>query len=199
MRHLPVLCSTAFVISVLGASRALGADEHAGGGTPNPLAIAFDTALWAILIFVGMLFFLRAKAWGPILEGLQKREETIRSSLEEAKKTRDEMAQMRAAFQKELAEAHQQIPQLMEEGRKKAEEMANEMRAKAAADIQGERERLRREVEIAKDQAIKQLWEQAAQLATLISAKAIGRALSEDDHRRLLDESLQEMRQAERN
>jgi F-type H+-transporting ATPase subunit b len=199
MRHLLILCSTAFVITVLGASRALGADEHAGAGTPNPLAIAFDTALWAILIFVGMLFFLRAKAWGPILEGLQKREETIRSSLEEAKKTRDEMAQMRAAFQKELAEAHQQIPQLMEEGRKKAEEMANEMRAKAAADIQAERERLRREVEIAKDQAIKQLWEQAAQLATLISAKAIGRALSEDDHRRLLEESLQEMRQAERN
>ncbi len=161
--------------------------------------LAFDTGLWAIVIFVGLLVVLRFKAWNPILEGLQKREEAIRSSLEEAKKTRDEMAAMRTAFQKELADAHQQIPQLMEEARKKAEELAGEMRAKAAADIQTERERLRREVEIAKDQAIKQLWEQAAQLATLISAKAIGRALSEDDHRRLLDESLQEMRQAARN
>jgi len=203
MRHLLFLCSTAFAICVLGASRALGADDHGGGdpagGTPNPLAIAFDTAFWAIVIFVGLLFVLRAKAWGPILEGLQKREETIRSSLEEAKKTRDEMAAMRAQFQKELAEAHQEIPKLMEEGRKKAEELANEMRTKAAADIQAERERLRHEVEMAKDQAIKQLWEQAAQLATLISAKAIGRALTEDDHRRLLDESLQEMTPAAKN
>jgi F-type H+-transporting ATPase subunit b len=199
MRHLLVLCSTAFVLCALGVARASGADDHGGGAAPNPLAIAFDTALWAIVIFVGLLVVLRAKAWGPILEGLQKREETIRSSLEEAKKTRDEMAQMQAKFQKDMAEAQQRIPQLMEEARKKAEELSNEMRAKAAADIQGERERLRHEVELAKDQAIKHLWEQAAQLATLISAKVIGRSLSEDDHRRLLDEGLQEMRQAERN
>ena len=62
--------------------------------------------------------------------------------------------------------------------------------------FQTERDRLRREMDIAKDQAIKELWEQAAQLATLISAKAIGRSLTEDDHHRLLDEAMQEMRHA---
>ena len=158
-----------------------------------------DTALWAIVVFGGLLLILRGKAWGPILEGLQKREEAIRSSLEDAKKTRDEMEKMRADFQKELADAHQQIPALMEEARKKAESAANDMRAKAAAEIQTERERLRHEVAIAKDQAIKEIWEQAAQLATLISAKAIGRSLSDDDHRRLLDEAMVEMRQSVRN
>src|SRR5262249_27424942 len=135
----------------------------------------------------------------PILEGLNKREETIRSSLQEAKNTRDEMEKMRTEFQKELADAHQQIPILMEQARKKAEELANDMRAKAAADIQTERMRLRHEVEIAKDQAIKEMWEQAAQLATLISAKAIGRSLTEDDHRRLIDEAMEEIRQGARN
>jgi F0F1-type ATP synthase membrane subunit b/b' len=33
----------------------------------------------------------------------------------------------------------------------------------------------------------------SAQLATLISAKAIGRNLSEDDHRRLVDEALDDL------
>ena len=83
----------------------------------------------------------------------------------------------------------------MEEARKKAEEMSTEMRAKAAADIQTERERLRHEIALAKDQAIKEMWEQAAQLATLISAKAIGRSLTDEDHRRLFDEAMDEMRQ----
>jgi F-type H+-transporting ATPase subunit b len=73
------------------------------------------------------------------------------------------------------------------------------MRAKAAADIQAERQRLRHEVEMAKDQAIKEIWEQAANLATMISAKAIGRSLTDDDHRRLLDEAMGEMRQSVRN
>jgi F-type H+-transporting ATPase subunit b len=173
------------------------ADPH--GAPPGPLDLRYDTAIWAIVVFVGLLLILRSRAWGPILEGLQKREETIRSSLEEAKRTRQEMEKMRAEFQTELAEAHQQIPVLMEEARKKAEELANDMRAKAAADIQLERTRLRREVDIAKDQAIKEIWEQAANMATLISAKAIGRSLTDDDHRRLLDEAMGEIRQSVRN
>lgn len=198
MRNLLVVCA-AFVIVVLGPFPVLAADDHGSGAAPGPLTIIFETALWTVIIFVTMLIVLRAKAWNPILEGLQKREETIRSSLEEAKKTRDDMAAMQAKFQQEMAAAQQQIPLLMEEARKKAEEMAADMRARAAADIQTERERLRHEVEFAKDQAIKQMWEQASQLATLISAKVIGRSLNMEDHRRLLDEGLQEMSQAARN
>ena len=189
----------AFVTCVLCcASSAFGADDGHGGGSPNPLEIVFDTALWSLVIFLGLVFILHRKAWGPILDGLKKREETIRSSLDEAKKSRDDMEKMRANFQKEMAEAQQQIPKLMEDARKRAEEMSNEIRAKAVADIQTERERLRHEVEIAKDQAIKDLWAQSAQLATLISAKAIGRSLTEADHDRLLDEAMAEMRQAGR-
>ena len=90
----------------------------------GPVEFRADTALWALVVFVGLFLLLRTKAWGPILDGLKKREETIRSSLEEAKHTRDEMARIQAQFQKELADAHQQIPKLLEEARKDAEECA---------------------------------------------------------------------------
>ncbi len=186
MRSMLILCSAALAL-MAGAAPVFAAGD---GGL---LDLRYDTAIFSIIVFVALLLILRAKAWGPILEGLQKREETIRTSLEEAKQTRVAMEKLKADFQKELADAHQQIPALLEEARKDAERLSNEMRAKAVAEIQAERERLRREVDIAKDQAIKEIWEQAAQLATLMSAKAIGRALSEDDHRRLLDESLKEM------
>jgi F-type H+-transporting ATPase subunit b len=170
-----------------------GAAPAFAAGDNDLLGIRYDTALFSIVVFVGLLLILRAKAWGPILEGLKKREETIRSSLEEAKRTRDEMEQMRALFHKEMAEAQQQIPKLMEEARKKGDELAAQKLAEATTKIQADQERFRHEMEIAKDQAIKQLWEEAAQLATLISTKAIGRALTEDDHRRLIDEALHEM------
>ncbi len=192
MRYSLIIRSVAILLLAGCASVAQAAEKEAGA-TPNPLAIVFDTALWTIVIFLGLLFILNKKAWGPIVEGLQKREEAIRSSLDEAKKVRSDMAAMKAEFEKELAETHQQIPKLMEDARKKAEELGAEMRAKAATDIQTERDRLRREIDIATDQAIKKLWEEAAQLATLISAKAIGKSLGEDDHRRLIDEALHEM------
>jgi F-type H+-transporting ATPase subunit b len=201
MPRLLKLLALLILVLLCFASPALAADEpgHGSHGAPNAMEFREDTAIWSVVVFGVLLFILWTKAWPSVLEGLQKREETIRTSLEEAKKTRTDMEAMRAEFQKELAAAHQQIPQLMEDARKKAEALSNEMRAKAVADIQTERDRLRHEVETAKDQAIKELWEQASQLATLISAKAIGRSLTEDDHRRLLDEAMGEMSQAARN
>ena len=159
--------------TLCGAALLVAAAPVLAAGSTDPLHIRYDTALFSCIVFIVLLAILYFKAWGPILEGLKKREETIRSSLEEAKKTRSDMEAMRAQFQKELAEAHQEIPKLIDEARRDAEALSNEMRTKATAEIQADRDRLRREIEIAKDQAIKQIWEQAAQLATLISAKAI--------------------------
>jgi F-type H+-transporting ATPase subunit b len=180
------------------ATPLLAAPDHGGGGggAADPMELRADTAIWAFVVFVGLFAVLYFKAWGPILQGLQKREETIRSSLDEAKKTRAEMELLRANFQKEMAAAQQQIPALLEEARKKGDEAVKLRLDEAAVKIQADQERFRREIEIAKDQAIKQLWDQAAQLATLISAKAIGRSLTDDDHRRLLDEAMQEMSRA---
>ncbi len=179
------------------ASLAQAAAEKSGAA-PSAMDLRWDTAIWSVAVFLILVIVLRAKAWGPILEGLTKREETIRTSLEEAKKTRDEMVAIQAKFQKELAEAHQQIPKLMEEARKKAEEMTNEMRARGMADVQVERERLRREMDIAKDQALKELWEQTAMLASVLSTKALGRTVTPDDHSRLLDDAMKEIAQSSR-
>jgi F-type H+-transporting ATPase subunit b len=135
-------------------------------------------------------------AWGPMLEGLQKREETIKNSVEEAKHARAETERIAAEFKAKMDQAYAEIPKIMEQARREAEAFKEDMRAQTAKDIQTERQRLRREIETARDQALQELWNQAAQLATLISAKAIGRALTEDDHRRLLDEAIVELGQA---
>lgn len=152
-----------------------------------------DLALWTIIIFVALIWVLRRTAWGPMLEGLQKREEMIRESVEEAKKTREDMEQLRLKFKQELDAAHAQIPALMDQARASAQRMAEEMRAKANEEIQSEKQRARHELEVARDQALQELWTQAAQLATLISAKAIRRTLSEEDHRRLVEEAMHEI------
>ena len=160
---------------------------------PDILAPRFDLTIWSIIIFVILFLVLRKFAWGPILEGLTKRERNIEGAIEEAKRVREEMAKLKSDFDRQIAEANQQIPKLMEEARRAAEQLKEEMRAQGMADIQAERQRLRREIETARDQAIQEIWGQAANLATLISARAIRRTLSAEDQRRLNDEALAEM------
>jgi F0F1-type ATP synthase membrane subunit b/b' len=105
------------------------------------------------------------------------------------------MERVKAEFQRELEAAHQQIPKLMEEARRKAQELADEMRAKANADIAAERQRLRRELDTATDQALQQLLTKAADLATTIAGKAIRRSLTAEDQQRLAEVALNEMRE----
>jgi F-type H+-transporting ATPase subunit b len=177
------------------AHGAAGKDGHKEDKPFNPLEVVSDLAIWTTVVFLLLFFILKRYAWGPMLEGLRKREETIRAAVEEAQRARIEAEKARAEFQQEMARAQQQIPAIMEEARKKADKLVEELRIKATEEIAADRQRLRREVETAKDQALADIWGQAAQLATLISAKAIRRELSPEDHRRLVDEAMDELRQ----
>jgi F-type H+-transporting ATPase subunit b len=164
--------------------------------TPNPMEIVWDLGLWAIVVFVFLVLILRKAAWGPMLEGLQKREQTIKDAVDEAKKARADTERITKEFKGKMDEAYAEIPKMMETARRDAENFKEEMRAQTTKEIATERQRLRREIETARDQALQELWSQAAQLATLISAKAIGRSLTEEDHRRLLDEAIADLGQA---
>lgn len=158
------------------------------------MALSWDLGLWAIVVFVLLFLVLKSKAWGPILEGLRKREETIRSAVEEAKLARNETQRLQAQYKAEMDAKFAEIPKIMEEARRDAEALKEELRSQANKEIGADRQRLRREIDSARDQALKEIWEQAAQLATLISAKVIGKSLSQEEHHRLIDESLQELR-----
>jgi F-type H+-transporting ATPase subunit b len=186
------------VLVVLTAGPALAAEAHEAvkEEAPQLFPWALELFIWTLVVFLILLWVLTKFAWRPMLEALRRREQTIRGAVEEAKITRAEMERMRADFEAKMAEANAQIPKMMAEARRHAEELAAEMRGRALADIQAERQRLRREMDMARDQALQELSAYTAQLATLISAKALGRYVSEDDHRRLFDEALGEMRQA---
>jgi F-type H+-transporting ATPase subunit b len=163
---------------------------------PDLLAIRWDLGLWTLVVFLLLLYILRKMAWGPMLEGLQRRETSIKSAIDEAHKAREEAQRLREQFDKKIAESEEKARAILEEGRRDAQRVGEEMTAKARAEIQTEKDRLQRELQSARDQALQQLWGQAADLATLISSKAIGRQLNPDDHRRLTDEALAELKQA---
>jgi F-type H+-transporting ATPase subunit b len=178
---------------------AWAAAEH-GGEKPGILSPRFDLGIWTIVVFGVLYLVLRyvtlpgasAPAFVMMLEGLRKREENIQRAIAEAQQTRAEAQRLREELQKQMDRAQQQVAALMDEARKDAERSAREIVAEARAEIQQERERLHREIEAAKDQALHEIWNHTARLATEVSAKAIGRQITIDDQRRLIEEALAE-------
>jgi len=177
--------------------------EHGGHadakvvGVPKGLFVgAIETSLWTIVVFVILFFVLRRFAWGPIVTGLNKREQSIAQDKRDADLARQEAASMRDKLSAEMARANAEIRAMLDKARADAQQTAAEELAKGKADLAAERDRLHRELGIAEDQVRKGIIDDAAKLATLISAKTIKKHLTEDDHRALVDEALREFRAA---
>jgi F-type H+-transporting ATPase subunit b len=166
---------------------------HEPAEKPSIITPVVDLTIWTIIVFVVLLAVLGRYAWKPMLDGLQRREQNIHAAMEEAQRARDEAQKVQAQFQAQMNEAAERVREMMDVARRDAQQLNDEMVAKAKSEITAERDRLRREIESARDQALSEIWNQTAQLATQISAKAIRRGLSEEDHRRLVDEALGEL------
>ena len=130
------------------------------------------------------------------LAGLQQREHNILSAQELAKKDREEAQRLRDELQKKMDAAAAEVREMFEKARREAQGAADEMTAKAKADIQTERDRLRRELDTAGDQVLQSILNRVGQMVTLVSSKVIRRELTGDDHRRLVDEALKDLGEA---
>ncbi len=167
-----------------------------GSGSDKMFLPALDLTLWTIVVFLILLFVLGKYAWGPMMKGLEAREHSIHSAVEEAHRAREETARLRDEVLRERARAEEEARATIEQARRDAQKQADELRAKAVAEIHAERDRLRRDLQLARDAALQDLWAQTARLATLVSSRAIGRELSPDDHRQLADEAIADLRRA---
>ncbi len=174
--------------SVYAAGPPEGAEERV-----SIFKLELGLGFWSIIVFTVLLLVLRKYAWGPMLEGLHKREKNIHEAIEEAQNARDEAQRLRDQFQREMDRAQEKVREIHDDARRRAQQAYDEMLAKARADIQTDRERLRREIDAARDQAIHELWTQTARLATMVAAKAIRREITGEDHRRLVDEAVAEL------
>jgi len=174
------------------AEEKLAKKEELDAGKVSGLT-RYDLGIWTLVVF-GLLFLLLSKtAWKPIMVGLQKREDTIAGYRNDAEAAKLEAEKLLAEVKAQRAKASEDVAAILAEARRDAEVFRDAEKARTGADIQAERDRLKREIESARDQALSEIWDKTVELATLVSTKAIGRSVSTDDHRRLIDESLTEL------
>jgi F-type H+-transporting ATPase subunit b len=157
----------------------------------------WDLGIYTLVVFGLLMFILGRYAWGPIIQGLQKREDIIRRARDEAEQALAEAQKFRDELAAQRASAADEVRGLMDEARRDAQALRDQMRADAAKDVQAERERLRREIDSARDQALQDIYTTAVQFAEEFAKKAIRRKLdlSPDERRRLVDDALTELQQ----
>jgi F-type H+-transporting ATPase subunit b len=194
MRRSLVLASVALlVLAVLCAPVGLAGDEHeaaAGHEKPGLLDVNVVVSAATVAVFVLLLLVLTKTAWKPILAGLQAREKTIRDQLEGAEKAHAEAKALLADHQARIAQANSEARAIVEEGRRDADALKAKIEGDAKAEAQRERDRALRDIELARQQALKDIYDQVASISTDIAGRIVQQKLDPAGHRRLVDDAV---------
>ncbi len=147
-----------------------------------PMLIAF-ILLWIIL----------AKFGWPLFEGmLEKREDTIRTSLEKSEEARQESERLLAEYREQLEGAKAQSQQILNNAKLSGDALEKEITAKAQAEAEAMIEKARVAIEAEKQAALRELQASVADTSIAVATRLIGEDFSDDDHRRLIERYVKE-------
>lgn len=186
------------VMGILVLAQAAFAAEAHGEGAVSPFTGNLGNAIWTLLIFGLVLYVLGRFAWGPILTGLQRRERFIYESLETAKRDREAAEARLKEYEHRLAAAREEASRIVEEGRRDAEVTRRKIEEEARSASDAMIERAKREIGVARDTALRDLYDHSADLATSMAMAVLKRQISQEDHSRMIQEALAGMGKQER-
>jgi F-type H+-transporting ATPase subunit b len=211
MIHIPFrfpLVSIALMAVAVMAVSASAADDHGHGpdighnvpagvsqeAFESPAWFQTDLALWTLAVFVLLMLLLTKFAWKPIMDGLEKREQGIAGMIAATQRANEEAKSMLASYERRLAEAADEVRGMLEEARRDAEATKQAIVTEARKAADDEQARAKREIGLARDEALSTIAERAGELAVEVAGKFLRDKLSADDQSRLVRDSVASIR-----
>ena len=160
----------------------------------NPLIqVTPGLMIWTIVCFLITLFVLKRYAFGPIQKAIDERRERIRQSLEEADHAREEARKLLEEHKQLISGAQTDAEEILSEARRVADANERRMREELEADRQRRLEETRKQIEAETRRALEQIRAEVAELALVATSKVTGKVLTDEDHRRLIEEAVGEL------
>lgn len=166
------------------------AEAARAGGTKSFYPGDLGQAIAAILIFGLLLFVLGKWAWGPIVRQLQDREHDIIETIESTQRSRGEAKDLLEQYQGKLDNAETEAAEILERSVKNAGAEGEKIIEIARQEAREVLKRGLADIKQAKRQAIRDMRDATAQLATEIASAIIDESLTPQVHNHLVDASI---------
>ena len=157
------------------------------------LDIHADLIWWTIITFVLLMLILRKVAWRPIIEALDAREEAMAQAKVDAEAAQEEGRKLLDEHRQMLTKAEAEAGDILLQAREAADRVRREITEQANVDAEAVHERATREIESAKNAALREVRDTIADLAVTAAGRILGEALDEERHRRLIDDMIAEL------
>ncbi|HEX8647530.1 MAG TPA: F0F1 ATP synthase subunit B [Thermoleophilaceae bacterium] len=175
---------------VLAATEGGAAKEEESGNflvSPN-----VGLMIWTLLAFGITLMILRKAAFPRIAEALDRRRVAIEESIEHAERTKVEADALLNEYRERLKEAREQAEDIVARARKAADRLEDEAKADAKKTRDEMMADTRREIEFETRRAVDEIRREVADLTVLATEKVTRKTLTDEDHKRLIEDALGE-------
>jgi F-type H+-transporting ATPase subunit b len=182
-----------FLAPTIAALPAIPAAAAEGGGGNAFITPQVGLFFWTALTFVALVLLLRRVAWKPLLGAIEARERSIRESLDQAKRDRDEAVSLLEQHREMLALARRERAEAVGAGQKDAERLKAEILGEAKKQREVLLGQTDAQIQALIRQAREELRAVAADLAIQAAGKLLAKNLDDATQRKLVEEYLADL------
>jgi len=168
-------------------------DPSHGNASPNmysPADVKFELTIATFIVFMLLLILLGKFAWGPISQGLDKREQHIATMIADAERNAKESEQRLRELEARLAAQAEEARQAISAARREGEVLKEKLVGEAHDAAQQEKERALVEIRGAKNAALREIAQKSVNTAVDLAKSLIHREVNAGDHAQLIKDSL---------
>ena len=147
--------------------------------------------LLAFLVFVGILLYFRVPA--AIAKLLDKRAESIKSDIAEARRLRDEAQEIYASYERRQREVKGQADAIVANARREALAQAEKAKLDLQASIERRLAAAQDQIASAESDAVRAVRDQAVQVAVAAASDVLGRQMGASDRSAGIDRAIDDV------
>lgn len=159
----------------------------------NPMT---STVFWSIVCFLVLFFVLWRFIFKPVNKMISTRQAEIRKNLDEADRQRDEALKYIEQQRVLLEQSKKEAKEIIENGRQTARKIQGEIEDRAHEKSRQMIDEALEEIKRQKEKSLNEVKNSIIDIAMQTTEKIILKSLSEEEHKRLVEESLQEVGKA---
>lgn len=156
----------------------------------SPSQVRYELAIATFVVFLLLVALLGKFAWGPISQGLDKREQHIATMIADAERNAAESESRLRELEARLAAQAEEARQAISAARREGDVLKERIVGEAHDAAQLEKERALVEIRSAKNAALREIAQKSVNTAVDLAKNLIHREVNAGDHAQLIKDSL---------
>lgn len=146
-----------------------------------------------VILFIIVYWILSKKAFGPVINMLAERRRRIEEGQHNAEKIKKQLAEAELRYQEVLRKANEEATKLLEEARASTEAITQKQLQQAIKDAEGIIAKANESIVGERAKMVAEVKKEMVGLVVNTTAKVAGKVLTEEDRKRLSEETLRQV------